>query len=216
MVKFSPSLLASDYSNLREELTKVKDATYLHLDVMDGAFVPNISYGAGLIKAIRPYSDLEFDTHLMIENPEKYIKDYAEAGSDLITIHVESTRHLHRVLQQIKQTDCLAGVALNPATPLESIEYVLQDLDLILIMSVNPGFGGQKFIPQIYNKISRLKQIIDNRNLSIMISVDGGINKDNINDVIEAGTDIIVAGSAIFKQPQPAQTLREFKEITSG
>lgn len=209
--EIAPSILASDFSNLREEIAQVKTASYLHLDVMDGAFVPNITFGPGLIEAIRPHSELSFDTHLMIENPGKYIKDFAEAGSDIITFHAEASQHIHRVIQKIKNNQCQAGVALNPATSLSEIEYVLPELELILIMSVNPGFGGQEFIPEIYDKITRLSQLIDNRNLDVKIAVDGGINLDNLKRVVEAGTDIIIAGSAIFKADDPGQSVAEFK-----
>jgi ribulose-phosphate 3-epimerase len=210
--KIAPSLLASDFSDLQNEIKKIKSATHLHLDVMDGIFVPNISFGSGLIKALRPHSNLIFDTHLMIEQPVKYIKEFAEAGSDMITVHTEATKHLHRVIQKINKTSCQAGVALNPATPLNEIEYVLPDLDLVLIMSVNPGYGGQKFIDTVYKKIERLAKIKENRNLKVKIAVDGGINLDNIKQVVTAGANIIIAGSAIFKAPDPAQAILDFKD----
>lgn len=213
MAKFSPSILASDFSNLRQEIKKIDKATYLHIDVMDGMFVPNITLGPGIINSIRPYSDLIFDTHLMIEKPERYIQEFSEAGSDIITLHVEATKHLHRAIQQVKNIGCKAGVALNPATPLQEIEYVLPELDLVLIMSVNPGFGGQSLIPQTLDKIRKLNKIIRNKNLDIEIEIDGGVNKYNCQEVVAAGTDIIVAGSAIFKQPDPAQTLAGFQEL---
>lgn len=215
MVEFSPSLLAADFSKLKEEIAKVEKAEYLHLDVMDGNFVPNITFGPGLIESIRDKTTLRFDTHLMIANPEKYIEDFAEAGSDLITVHAEASRHLHRLIQQIKSNKCQAGIALNPATPLNEIEYLLPDLDLVLIMSVNPGFGGQKFIPQILTKIKKLSNIIKERELSIKIAVDGGVNKDNIKKVVDAGAEMIIAGSAIFKQSDPGQALENLRESAS-
>jgi ribulose-phosphate 3-epimerase len=180
---------------------------------MDGNFVPNITFGPGLIKSIREKTSLKFDTHLMIDSPEKYIQDFAEAGSDLITVHNESSKHVHRLIQQIKGYDCKAGLALNPATPLTEVKYLLSELDLILIMSVNPGFGGQKFIPQTINKINRLSTMINKNNPSVKIAVDGGINKKNINEVVEAGADIIIAGSAIFKQTNPEKALENFKNV---
>ncbi len=215
MIEISPSLLAANFSKLSEELKKVENATYLHLDVMDGAFVPNITFGPGLISDIRSKSDLLFDTHLMIENPEKYIKSFAEAGSDLITIHVEATNHLHRLIQKIKDLNCRAGVALNPATSIDSIHYVLDDLDLILIMSVNPGFGGQKFIKSSLDKIRHLKDLKMQKAYNYKISVDGGIKLNNVKEVINAGADVIVAGSAIFKSENPTTTLNEFINVVN-
>ncbi|ACL69754.1 ribulose-phosphate 3-epimerase [Halothermothrix orenii] len=212
MVEFAPSILSADFSNLKEEVARVKEANYLHLDVMDGMFVPNITIGPGIIKSIRKHTDLKFDTHLMIEEPERYIKDFAEAGSDIITVHCEATKHLHRLIYQIKDQGCLAGVALNPATSLTRIEHVLKDLDLVLIMSVNPGFGGQKLIPETLNKIKTIKQKIRELNLSIKVEIDGGINNSNVKDVSRTGVDIIVAGSAIFGQPDPGKALSELKE----
>ena len=212
MVEFAPSLLASDFSNLKEEVKKVDNAEYLHLDVMDGHFVPNLTFGPKLINDLRKYSDLKFDTHLMIDNPEKYIETYAEAGSDLITIHEETTKHTHRVIQQIKNNDCKAGIALNPGTPIDNLEYILPDLDLVLIMSVNPGFGGQSFIPQILVKIERLATVIEKRGLNLKIAVDGGIKDSNIVDVVRSGADIIVAGSAIFKSNDPKKSIEDFRK----
>ena len=216
MIEFSPSLLAADFSNLRKEVQKINDAEYLHLDVMDGSFVPNITFGAKLIKDLRAHTDLKFDTHLMIDNPEKYIADFAEAGSDLITVHDESSRHTHRLVQQIKDMDCKAGVALNPATPIDNLEYILPELDLVLIMSVNPGFGGQSFIPQILVKIERLATILEKRGLELKIAVDGGIKEDNIEDVVRAGANLIVAGSAIFKADNPSQALNTMRKKVSS
>ncbi len=213
MVEFAPSLLAADFSKLNEEVKKVKSADYLHLDVMDGHFVPNITFGPKLISDLRKESDLKFDTHLMIDNPEKYIEDFAEAGSDLITVHEESSRHLHRLIQKIKKTGAKAGVALNPATPIDNLEYVISDLDLILIMSVNPGFGGQSFIPQILVKIERLATVVEKKGLDLKIAVDGGINEKNIQEVVRAGADIIVAGSAIFKSKDPEKSIEKMKTI---
>ncbi len=215
MIKFSPSLLAADFSQLSEEVEKISAAEYLHLDVMDGFFVPNITFGPGLIKALRPHSNLKFDTHLMIEKPERYIEDFAKAGSDLITVHQETSAHIHRTIQQIKAAGCQAGCALNPATPIAELEYLLPELDLVLLMTVNPGFGGQSFIDIMYEKIKRLKKIIDKHNYPIKIQVDGGIKPANLEKVVAAGAEIIVAGSAIFGQEDPAQALKEMRNLVS-
>src|SRR6056297_1351062 len=200
MTKFAPSILSADFSDLEKEIKKINKADFIHLDVMDGHFVPNITFGPGLIKAIRPYSSLTFDTHLMIESPEKFIDEFADAGSDIITVHQEATNHLDRVINYIKDKGCKVGVSLNPATSLKELKYVLKDIDMVLIMSVNPGFGGQKFIPQMLEKIRKLKEMINENRLDVDIEVDGGIKLSNVRGIIEAGADIIVAGSAIFKK----------------
>lgn len=212
MAKLAPSLLAADFSCLGEQISQISGADMLHLDIMDGNFVPNITFGPEIIKDIRKDSDLTFDSHLMISDPARYIDAFAEAGSDIITFHVEATDHSHRVIQKIKNNECGAGIALNPNTPLTNIEYLLPQLDLILIMSVNPGFGGQKFIPIMRNKIARTKDLLEKHDSSAQIAVDGGIKPDNVNSIIRAGADIIVAGSAILGRENPETAVKRFKK----
>ncbi len=212
MIKIAPSLLASDFTRLAEEVKTIDNADMLHLDIMDGHFVPNLTFGPGLISALRDKTDLAFDTHLMISNPEDYIEKYAEAGSDYITFHIEATDHSHRLIQRIKNAGCKAGVSLNPGTSLKDIEIILPDLDLVLIMSVNPGFGGQKYIPQINEKISRLNDMLLELDNDVEIAVDGGIKLHNVNEVINAGADIIIAGSAIFGSENPYKAIEKFRD----
>ena len=216
MVKIAPSILSADFSDLRQQIGLIEKggADFIHLDVMDGHFVPNITFGAPVIKKLRGVTDVPFDVHLMIENPEKYIEDFVDAGADIITVHEESTVHLHRLIQQIKGYDGVkAAVSLNPATPLDVLEYVLEDIDMVLIMSVNPGFGGQSFIPQCKAKIKALKKMITDRNLDVEIQVDGGVKLDNVKEIIDCGADIVVAGSAIFGTDDVIEATRQFKNI---
>lgn len=217
MIKLAPSILSADFAKLLEDVKKVEEAgcEYLHIDVMDGHFVPNITLGPGIVKSLRKDVNMIFDTHLMIENPDNYIKDFVDAGSDLIVVHVEACRHLHRTIQNIKSHNVKAGVALNPATSIETIKHVLQDVDMVLIMTVNPGFGGQSFIESMIDKIKELKQIIDEKNLNVDIQVDGGIKPSNIHQVVEAGANIIVAGSAIFNSENIEETVQLMRKNAS-
>ncbi len=217
MAKLAPSLLSANFAELEKEILKLEKggADYLHLDVMDGNFVPNISFGPPIIKSIKKITELPLDVHLMIESPERYIKDFVDAGADIITVHEESTIHLHRVIQNIRSFGIKAGVSLNPSTSLNSLEYVIDDLDLILIMSVNPGFGGQSFIPSIKNKIKDTRSLIDEKSLDIILQVDGGIKLDNIEEIVDLGADLIVVGSDIFSATDITSRTKEFKEKIS-
>ncbi|MEE1236524.1 MAG: ribulose-phosphate 3-epimerase [Turicibacter sp.] len=213
MLKIAPSILAADFSKLAEEVKCVEElgADYIHIDVMDGHFVPNITLGPGIVKCLRPHTTLPFDVHLMIENPDQYIKEFKDAGADIITVHVEACRHLHRTLQLIKQYDMHCGVVLNPHTPLEMIKHVLSDVDWVLIMSVNPGFGGQTFIPDSLNKISTLNQWRQDGKFSFIIEVDGGVNEETARLCEEAGADVVVAGSAVFNAQNRQLAIQNIK-----
>lgn len=213
----SPSILSADFSRLGEQIKKLDEAgaQYVHIDVMDGMFVPSISFGMPIIRAIRGCSDRIFDVHLMIEEPGRYIADFAEAGADLITVHAESCKHLDRTIDSIKERGLLAGVALNPATPVSAISCLLEKVDMVLIMTVNPGFGGQKLIPYTVDKVRELKQLLDEKGLKTDIEVDGGINLSNVREVMEAGANIIVAGSAVFSGNVTENT-ENFLKIING
>ena len=195
----SPSLLSADFSKLNEEIQSIPNADWLHVDVMDGRFVPNITIGPLVVKAIRACSDKPLDVHLMIVEPDKYIEDFRNAGADLITVHAEACPHLHRSIQKIRSTGSKAGVALNPHTPEHVLEYVLDQLDLVLVMSVNPGFGGQSLINNVFPKIERIRSMIDKRGLSTLIEVDGGVKTTNAWQFVEAGAHALVSGSGVFK-----------------
>jgi len=216
--KIAPSILSANFANLANDISIVEKAGagLIHVDVMDGRFVPNITVGPPIVKSIRRTTKLPLDVHLMIEEPALHIDAFANAGADYITVHVEACRHLHKVVQSIKQKNIKAGVSLNPHTPLSSIEEIIEDLDLILIMSVNPGFGGQKFIPNSLGKLKRLQELLASRNLNhVEVEVDGGVSLDNIKEISEAGAELIVAGSAIFHSSDPAKTVREMINLVS-
>lgn len=214
MIRIAPSILSADFANLERDIRIVEEAgaDWLHVDVMDGHFVPNITIGPAVVKSLRVKSNLVFDVHLMIDNPELYIKDFADSGADIITVHAEATNHLHRLIQMIKREGKKAGAALNPATPINVLEHVIEELDMVLVMSVNPGFGGQKFINSAYDKISKVKDLIDRKGLAIDLQVDGGVGPDNTGRVIESGANIIVAGSAIFNSQDIPATIKIMKD----
>ncbi|QGG53841.1 ribulose-phosphate 3-epimerase [Lysinibacillus pakistanensis] len=211
MIQIAPSILAANFAKLGEEVKEVEKAgaQLIHIDVMDGHFVPNISFGSIVLDAIRPLTDLPLDVHLMIENPDQYIEQFAKAGADYITVHVEACRHLHRTIQLIRSLGVKPGVVLNPHTPIESIQHILEDIDMVLFMTVNPGFGGQQFIHSVVPKIEALATIIKERNLDIAIEIDGGINAETIVPCAKAGATIFVAGSAIYSKEDRTAALQE-------
>ncbi len=211
----SPSLLLADFTNLEKEFKILNEekVDFIHLDIMDGNYVPNISYGPGIVKSLRPLTEIPFDTHLMIEKPENYIEEFVKSGSDIITIHPSTTKHLDRTLSIIRSFGKKTGLALNPGDSLGVLDYNLEKLDLVLVMSVNPGFGGQKFIPSSLRKIKEIKKIIEKRNLETLIEVDGGVKLDNAKEILDAGADILVAGSAIFEKDKTRGNIKSFKEI---
>jgi ribulose-phosphate 3-epimerase len=213
MKKLAASILSSDFGRLSEEVRAVEraGADWIHADVMDGHFVPNITIGPGVVRAVRKITSLPLDVHLMIENPENYIEAFADAGADWLNVHAESTVHLHRVIQKIKELGVKASVAINPATPLDHLEYILFDLDMILVMTVNPGFGGQKFIASMLSKVRKCRKLIDQSRANVLLEVDGGVHPDTIGDLVEAGADVFVAGSAIFESDDYGRSIDALK-----
>ena len=201
MIKLAPSILSADFARLGEQIDEVAraKADYIHVDVMDGHFVPNITIGAPVVASIRPVTSLPLDVHLMIEHPEQYVSQFAQAGADIITVHVESSPHLHATIRLIKELGARAGVSINPPTPLGVVEEFLPHVELVLVMSVNPGFGGQPFIPETLHRIATVRKILDDRGLRAELEVDGGINADNAPDIVKAGADVLVAGNSIFR-----------------
>lgn len=214
MIKIAPSILSADFLKLGEEIKAAEEAgaDMLHIDIMDGHFVPNMTIGPFIVESIRKITSLPLDVHLMIEDPDAYIKDFIKAGADYLTVHIEASVHLHRTVQEIEEGGVKAGVSLNPATSLWGLEHILPDIQLVLLMSVNPGFGGQKFIPQMIDKIRTLKKFIEEKNLATLIEVDGGINIDNAKDVASAGADILVMGSAFFHSGNYKAIIKRVKE----
>lgn len=213
MVKIAPSILSADFAKLGDEIKDVErgGADYIHVDVMDGHFVPNITIGPLIVEAIRPVTQLPLDVHLMIENPDQYIEAFAKAGADYITVHAEASKHLHRTVQLIKSTGVKAGVVINPATPVEVLKHVIEDIDLVLLMSVNPGFGGQKFIPSVLPKIRQVKEMANELNPGLEIEIDGGVNEETARLCIEAGANVLVAGSAVFNKEDRAAAIASLR-----
>ena len=214
MIKISPSILSANFSKLGEDIVSLEKygVDMIHIDVMDGMFVPNISFGVPIIKSIRGLTKLAFDVHLMIEEPSRYIKDFVDAGADIITVHYEADRHLDRTINYIKSFGVKAGVSLNPATSVNSIKHLIPNLDMVLIMSVNPGFGGQKYIPYCGDKIKEVKELAEKYNKNLLIEVDGGIDSTNIGTVVNSGANVIVAGSAVFKNNNIEENIKALKE----
>jgi ribulose-phosphate 3-epimerase len=213
-IKLAPSILSADFSRLGEQIAEVTEAgaDYIHVDVMDGHFVPNITIGAPVVSSIRSCTDLPLDVHLMIEKPEDYVAQFADAGADIITVHVEIDRHIHRLIRAIKETGAKAGIALNPATPLSSLDEILPFLDLVLVMAVNPGFGGQTFIEEMTDKIARLRDILDRKCIEAELEVDGGITVGIAPRVVRAGADVLVAGAAIFSKNNPTEAIQQIRQ----
>ena len=215
MLELAPSLLSADFYDLKSSLNPLvkKNVNILHLDIMDGHYVPNITFGPGLISKLRPHYDFVFDTHLMVDDPDSLLESFAQAGSDIITVHYEASRHIHRTLQNIRALGKKAGLSLNPGTPLDALDYLLPDIDLLLIMSVNPGFGGHSFFPQILEKTREAKKRIEESGYDIILEVDGGIKTENVRGIIQAGANYIVAGSDVFGAKNVEKRIQEYHEI---
>lgn len=211
MALLAPSILSADFGNLERDFKMINEsqADWFHVDVMDGVFVPNISFGFPVMKVLKKLAQKPLDVHLMIVNPEKYVETFAEAGADIITVHAEACTHLHRTIQQIKATGAKAGVSLNPHSPIEWVKHVIEDLDLLLLMSVNPGFGGQKFLPSVYDK---LKDLEPYRHKNLHVEIDGGVNLENCQELVKAGADVLVAGNAVFGADNPLERIADFKQ----
>ena len=214
MKKLAPSILSADFSRLGDEIKAVEEAgaDYIHIDVMDGHFVPNITIGPLVVEAIKNVTNLPLDVHLMISNPDKYIKDFIKAGSSILSVHAETCPHLQRTINYIRELGIKPAAVLNPSTSLSTLEYILEEVDMVLLMTVNPGFGGQKFISSMIPKIKKLRKLIDEKHLPVELEVDGGINLDNISKVVKAGADVIVAGSAVFKSKDCKETVMQLKK----
>jgi ribulose-phosphate 3-epimerase len=214
-IKIAPSILAADFANLQRdiEMLNQSEADYIHVDIMDGTFVPNISFGIPVTEAVNKHAKKPLDVHLMIVNPDQYLEAFQKAGASIITVHLEATTHLHRTLQAIKNLGCKAGVALNPHTPVHLLSDVIQEIDLVCIMSVNPGFGGQKFIEHTYTKVKQLKELILSKGASTEIEIDGGVNSGNAKLLKEAGADVLVAGNFVFSASNPMEVIRDLKKI---
>ncbi|MGB9791160.1 MAG: ribulose-phosphate 3-epimerase [Thermacetogeniaceae bacterium] len=212
-IKIGPSILSADFANLASQIHQLEagGADYLHLDVMDGRFVPNLTFGPVVVKALRRVTSLPFDVHLMVQEPERFIEQFKEAGADILTVHAEVCPHLHRVIRSIKHLGMKAGVALNPATPLHVLEYILEEVDLVLLMTVNPGWGGQEFIQQMCKKVEKMRKIIDNTGFKIELEVDGGINLSTVGSVVAAGAESLVIGSALFREVDLGEAVRKYR-----
>ena len=218
MAEIAPSILSADFTRLGEQIAAAErgGASYIHVDVMDGHFVPNLTIGPFIVKAVRKATALPIDAHLMIEDPDKYIQDFARAGANLISVHPEATYHLHRTVSFIKQAGCRAGVVLNPATPLSAIEEIVNDVDYVLLMSVNPGFGGQQFIASSFGKLRRLRALLRERGSRAQVEIDGGVGPENAAEVVSAGAEILVAGSAVFGQSDPAEAVKQLLQAANA